>query len=302
MRNIKIFKLLLISILALTIGACDKEEDPASIIQSFEPYTPALDATTPAVTANEEEGETYTFHFTLDDRQVTDVHMAIAVGPSTTAEEGVDFDLLTHEVDFPALGGQEGFDVELVIYPDYDLEDQEEIFLTFSTETPTGVDDTETLVVTLEDAPICEYDFATIVGEAGGIDITMDLIPQDPYPSEVVISGTPGAFKITGLGVGWMTDFWGEVITNMEAVDMEVVDFNDYVAEVTIPNQVYMSTTYNGAPQEAYTIEGTGILTKCTKTLVIEYTLSNYGYDWAAYSHDEGYMTEEKFTAVLTLP
>lgn len=302
MKMKNIYRTLLLAA-GLFAVSCEKEVDPLSEVQTFEAYSPALAAETPVVTANEQDGATvHTFHFTLDERQMTDVLMTISVGSSSTAEEGVDFDLLTHEVEFPAFGGAEGFDVEIVTYPDFEPEEGETIYLTFTSETPSGLDDSEVLVVNLEDWPVCDYDFATMPGAATGIDITLDGVPQDPYESEVVISGTPGAFKITGLGVGWMTDFWGEVIVTMLQVNMDVEDVNDYVATVTIPKQTYMTTTYNGAPQEAYTIEGTGTLIKCTKKLVIEYTLSNYGEDWAAYTHDNGYMSEEKFTAVVTLP
>jgi hypothetical protein len=283
-------------------SACEKEFEPESSVQSFEPYSPALAAETPAVNANEKDGETYTFHFTLDDRQITDVVMTIEAGSQSTAKLGEDFDILTEEVEFAAFEGQDGFDVEVVVYPDYEPEDDETIYLTFATETPSGVDKSEVLVINLADAnlPLCEYDFNDIAGARTGIDISLD--GQDPYASEVVISGTTDAFTITGLGVGWMTDFWGEVITNMEDVDMEVVAVNDYLTEITIPEQAYMNTTYNGTPQDQYLISGTGILDKCNKTITIEYTLINNDEDWGAWTHDNGYMTDETFTAVLNIP
>jgi hypothetical protein len=303
MKSIKILKLLLISIFALTIGSCDREVDPDSVVQNFEAYSPALDAATPAVTANENDGEqTFTFHFTLDERQLNEIQLNVGAGASSTAKEGVDFDILTPEFDFGPFEGSNGFDVEVVVYPDYEPEEDETIYLTFSTSGPSGVDKSEVLVINLEDAnlPLCDYDLDNIAGARTGIDISLD--GQDPYDSEVVIKGTTGDFTITGLGVGWMTDFWGEVITQMRDVDMEVVVVNDYLIEITIPSQQYLNTTYGGAPQDVYLIEGTGTLDKCQKKITIEYSLTNNDTDWAVWTHDNGYMTEELFTAVLDIP
>ncbi len=299
MKNL--FRVLLV-VAGFLVGSCALEEGPTSDMQTFEPYSPALSSVTPVVTANEINGETYTFHFTLDDRQITDATISITAGSQSTAKVGEDFDILTEEVEFLALEGSDGFDVEVVVYNDYETESTETIYLTFSTPVPTGIDKTEVLVINLENAPICEYDFNDIVGARTGTDVTIDGLGWDPYPSEVVISGTTGAFGITGLGVGWMTDFWGEVITDMPVVDMEVVVVNDYQTVITIPSQTYMSTTYNSAPQETYLIEGTGTLDKCLKTITIEYSMSNYGTDWAFWTHDNGYMSEEFFTAVLSIP
>lgn len=281
--------------------SCEQEVDPLSEVHTFEAYSPALATETPAVTANEKDGETFTFHFTLDDRQVSDVLLAISAGPGSTAKEGEDFDILTHEVEFPAFGGAEGFDVEVVVYPDYEAEEDETIFLTFSTENPSGVDKTEVQVITLQDAnlPICEYDNASIVGPRTGIDITID---PDSFDSEVVISGEPGAFKITGLGRGWMTDFWGETILTMAEVDFNAVEQNDYITTFEIPSQTYMTTEYEGEEQDPYLIEGTALLDNCAKTLTIKYTLINNETDWGAWTHDGGYMTDETFTAVLDIP
>lgn len=95
MRNIKIFKLLLISILALAMGSCDKDVDPISTISSFEDYTVSM-ASGPV--ALEECGTVVTLNFSLDEKQITDLAFEVHVGESSTATEGEDFDLITHDV------------------------------------------------------------------------------------------------------------------------------------------------------------------------------------------------------------
>ncbi len=147
-----IFKrLLLFSIVALTIFSCGDEDSNTSVVSSFEKY-PVTMVTSPTVVSETDDG-VYTFDFTLDDRQINDIHITVGVGSATTATEGVDFDLLTHDVDLLAFEGQDGFSVEVEVYEDFDAElGDEEIYLTFTSVDPSGIELSETKVITIEDS------------------------------------------------------------------------------------------------------------------------------------------------------
>ena len=150
MRNIKIFRLLL-AIFALTIGSCETIEDPDSTITSFEKFP--VTTTSTAVVAPEADEGTYTFEFAMDERQITDLVLHVEVGSSSTAEEGVDFELSTHDIEIPAFAGQDGFSVDVTVLEDFEAEGEDEtIYLTFTTTTPSGVEPAEVLVATINDS------------------------------------------------------------------------------------------------------------------------------------------------------
>lgn len=74
------------------------------------------------------------------------------------------------------------------------------------------------------------------------------------YPSEVV-SAITTKLVFTGIGRGWMQDAWGEVITKEYPITMA---FNYCAGTLTIAKQKIMETTWNGAPQTFYSIQGSG--------------------------------------------
>ena len=96
-----------------------------------------------------------------------------------------------------------------------------------------------------------------------------------------------------------MANFWGETMIAGGSAVMEV----DTVAKtVTIADQYYMTTTYNGAVQDDYTIVGSGTYDDSGeyKTMTIEYEMTNYGTGWAAWCYANGYLSTELFVANLT--
>src|SRR5687768_8307585 len=123
MRNIIILRLLLISVLASTIVACDNKEEPDSIVTRFE--TVDLTTTSSPETAMEAEEDTITFEFFLSPGQVNDATIEIGVAPSSTAKEGEDFELSTHTVDLLAFQGQDGFTVDVYVLEDLQKEGEE---------------------------------------------------------------------------------------------------------------------------------------------------------------------------------
>lgn len=109
------------------------------------------------------------------------------------------------------------------------------------------------------------------------------------------------SLQIKGLSYEWMDDFWSEVIVKGGAANITI---NTTTGVVTIPNQFYCRTKYNGVVQPDYFIEGTGTYSTAGAfpTMTITYDLIQNGISMAI--QDNGPPTngtDTKFTAVLTL-
>jgi hypothetical protein len=109
-------------------------------------------------------------------------------------------------------------------------------------------------------------DMNDLVGEWTGFD-------SWNYPTEVVTFLDGENFMIDGLGVGWMTDWWGEVVITQDPL---IVTMNPD-GTLVIDEQPYMTTTWNGDPQPAYSVSGTGKWDNCKKTLIIDYVFIQGG-------------------------
>jgi hypothetical protein len=112
------------------------------------------------------------------------------------------------------------------------------------------------------------------------------------YPSEVSTGVDCDGMTIAGLNAGWMLDFWGEIV-----IDAGIVYYTvDAAGVVTIENQFLYTTTYTGAVQPDYYIEGTGTYDAATGEITLQYSLIQG--DWYLnedYGDENGY-----FNAVLT--
>lgn len=99
-----------------------------------------------------------------------------------------------------------------------------------------------------------------------------------------------GVLEITGVGVAFMTGYWGEVITNMESIPIVLQPNGDF----TIPETYYMSTTYNGAVQPDYNLTGYGRLDACTGTMELYYDFVQPGVldSYVDYFGSQDYFTE----------
>ena len=117
--------------------------------------------------------------------------------------------------------------------------------------------------------------------------------------SQVVTAMEGGKLMVTGMGIDWMNNFWGESVIAGGTVEI-VVNGN---GTVEIPEQYYITTVYDGAEQDPYTIRGSGKWTNCGAypTMTIEYEMNNYGTDWGAWTFANGYSSDPIFIATLTL-
>ncbi len=114
------------------------------------------------------------------------------------------------------------------------------------------------------------------------------------YPSQVV---TLTGNLMSNLGAGWMLDWWGEIIISGGTMVYQV----DVTGNITIPNQYYCTTTYNGAVQTDYYIEGTGTLnvSGAFPVMTIQYDFIQGGSSIATTSMDYGWLTPY-FEAIIT--
>lgn len=103
------------------------------------------------------------------------------------------------------------------------------------------------------------------------------------------------SLQIKGLSFAWMSDYWGEVIIKGGSASITI---NTTTGVVTIPNQFYCRTKWNGAVQPDYYIEGTGTYdaTGAFPKMTITYDLLQNGVSMA--SQDP--LSDPKFVATLT--
>ena len=89
------------------------------------------------------------------------------------------------------------------------------------------------------------------------------------------------SLQIKGLSWDWMSDYWGETIIKGGFASITI---DTIAGEVTIPNQFYCRTKWNGAVQPDYYIEGTGTYEKSGEfaTMTISYDLLQNGVSMAS--------------------
>jgi hypothetical protein len=166
--------------------------------------------------------------------------------------------------------------------------------------TPDGFP-TTTLTFDFTVLAFCEYDHTKLNGDRPGGDITVTRLGWPPFPSQVSIqpTNTPDEFEISGLGAGWMEDFWGETIQNPDvSVNMSLSSDGLFI---TIPAQEYFLTDYNGDLYQ-YGIVGSGQINGCTGEMNIQYDMyyTEDGWSTATWSYEAEYTSYPLFQANLT--
>jgi len=91
---------------------------------------------------------------------------------------------------------------------------------------------------------------------------------SDGYTTEVVTTiDENGDLYINGLAFQWFTGWWGEVIVTNDPVKLNV---DEETGALTIDEQFYITSSYNGAVQDPYNLKATGmVLNSCNKTIQI---------------------------------
>lgn len=139
MRKLIYNKLGLFVLLASIGMSCSEEAEKTSVEAAFTPYR--LTLTDPVQTLNEATEGVIDVNFTLDaTAQLTDIDIELTVSDASTAIEGVDFDLTTHDISIPAFGGQDGYSFGIQVYDDFEIDEAiETVIVTVKTTLPSGL-------------------------------------------------------------------------------------------------------------------------------------------------------------------
>jgi hypothetical protein len=78
---------------------------------------------------------------------------------------------------------------------------------------------------------------------------------DDVYDSQVTTTESCSGKTMKGLNAGWMLDYWGEIITSGGVISYTVTG-----TTINIPLQKFCKTTWKGAAQPEYSIQGTGTI------------------------------------------
>lgn len=119
------------------------------------------------------------------------------------------------------------------------------------------------------------------------------------YPSQITTTESCDAKTMTGLGFGWMLDWWGEIIQTGGTLTYTISGNT-----ITIPLQPYCTTTYKGAVQPAYSIQGSGTIDNSGQYPVyhIQYDFIQSGASIGEISNQYGWPTTYFEATITTNP
>ena len=103
----------MVALFCVTFLSCKDDDTVVSTISLFEKFSAVP---VPLVVA--EADETYSVEVAFGEKQIMDVNVTVSVAASSTATEGVDFDLVSHE--FSALALSSGT-VDIIVHADFDV-------------------------------------------------------------------------------------------------------------------------------------------------------------------------------------
>jgi len=195
--------------------------------------------------------------------QNSDIVIPISPAPSTTISPDM-YTLSASSITIPA--GQSSGSITLTTITDnMPIDTWLDLVINLGTanDAPTGT----TLTYKMKRIKYCYTDITALVGNWSGTD-------SWGYASHVVTTLVNGELIINGIGFGWFQDWWGEVIVTNTPLVMTV---NAVTGSFTIAEQPYLTSTWNGAPQPAYGLSGSGKIDACTKTMTLDYIFHQDG-------------------------
>ena len=139
---------MLLALVSVLIVSCKEDDTVVSTLTSYDKFDTQFPE---AITVTEPEGveETHTVTITFNEKQIMDLNLTVSVSAASTATEGADFDLVTHDLTVQALARQGGIDV--VIYGDGFPEGDETIVLNVQSHDVFGIPQpAEALVITIK--------------------------------------------------------------------------------------------------------------------------------------------------------
>ncbi len=134
----------------------------------------------------------------------------------------------------------------------------------------------------------------------GAADLVGSWTGDDAWYSSIITTVVNGEnLDVSGMGVGFIEDWWGETVTAGGTITMTVLGNGI----VDIPRQYLFTTDYKGAAYD-YEIEGSGKWTNCgaKPTLLITYDIYYAGEDTGLATQYASYFDNiPYFTADVTL-
>lgn len=129
-----------------------------------------------------------------------------------------------------------------------------------------------TISITLIDDD-CIFTFADLDGISW---IGTDNASGDEGPNATQVSTSFDGTNLLmeGLGFGWLTGYWSEVVVADAPI---IVTMNPVSGQFTISEQYLSDTTYDGDPQPTYSIKATGQYFSCSQRMVINYSIIQEG-------------------------
>lgn len=253
MKNYFIYLLVAI----LTLSSC---EEDTFVYDAENGQTLVEFANTSAVIATPEEGASTMVDVFVTTKSSSDRTVSVEVDPASTAPSG---SYQISDIMIPA-GAFKG---TMEISSSFDaLPEQGTTSLIINI---TGVENSEAIVekgtFTVDLFRKCPIVLEELVGTWSGPGSWSE---DEGYETKITtFLNDDGELMMNGMAFEWFTGWWGEVIVTNEAVK---VDVDLETGEITIPEQFYITSTYNGDPQPSYNIKATGmVLNACQKTLEI---------------------------------
>jgi len=261
-KYIKIFSLLIA--FSLVLSSCDKN-DELVIFDVDNGQTLAQFGQTAAVMPTPPDG-------------VTQIEVSVLVTTVSSSDRLVSI-LVDDTVDNPA--SSDSFTISQITIPansyigtmtvqsHYDAIPEEGT--TFLVIKLTGVESAANPVFEKETITIdlfreCPIELSDFVGSWSGDGIWSVFFG---YPTEIWTSIDPatGDLLMNGIGFGWFSGWWGEVIIDNASL---IVDMDIETGEFVIEEQYYITSTWNGSLQPTYNMKATGkILNSCQKTMEV---------------------------------
>ncbi len=112
------------------------------------------------------------------------------------------------------------------------------------------------------------------------------------YSTEVVTSlNDDGELMMSGIGFGWFQDWWGEVIVTNTPVKVDInLITGDIVIDAANQTVPYVTSTWNGDPQPAYQISGSGKITStCEQVIELDYSWLQGGSEYTGSAWGPGF-------------
>ena len=148
MNNIKLMMFLFMG--AVFFAACSEDETDVSTVTRFAPF----EIIAPDKVVISEADTIINIPIKFDDNQIFEVNITASVdGAKSTATEDVDFALLTHDIHVATLA--KSGEISLQFVKDLFLEGDETIFLTLTSDHPSGFPKPKTIEISLKNVGGC---------------------------------------------------------------------------------------------------------------------------------------------------